>query len=146
MKGYNAAGKPQFEDYKIGDKVWDSEIGEWVKIKLYVPSEKGRECFELETDVRIFHTGQTNYKCAPRYFCQPFEIPAEAYERPKPDLKVDDKVLVWDKKFPEEKYPMHFAGWTEHGRMKTFEDGRSLFTDNGHFDLWDNYEVVEDAN
>ncbi len=66
----------------------------------------------------------------PTIFPNEFEIPAEAYERPveRPGLTMDTPVWVW---IFDSWGPRHFAGWSEDGRIKCWQDGRTSHTAGG---------------
>ncbi len=61
----------------------------------------------------------------------------------RPDLKVDDKILVRD--YANNNYPWvrrHFAGW-DGDKVKTFSDGKTLFTTNASYRTWNHYKLPE---
>jgi hypothetical protein len=60
----------------------------------------------------------------------------------RPDLKVDDRVLVsstpnsgWLKR--------HFKRWADDGRIVTFMDGNTSWTEKGFESSWDEYKLPE---
>lgn len=107
--------------WKVGDRVFDRDAG-WAKIEEISPSLVRVKCRWFYSDGRVLKTS-----VQPMIFPNEFEIPAEAYERPVecPDLAMDTP--VWIKK-GSYWVPKHFAGWTEHGRMKYWLDGCTSHT------------------
>jgi hypothetical protein len=75
----------------------------------------------------------------------PFFTAAWEYARKRrPDLKVDDRVLVsstpnsgWLKR--------HFKRWADDGRIVTFMDGNTSWSEKGFESSWDEYKLPEEA-
>ena len=66
------------------------------------------------------------------------------YEKPKPDLKVDAKLIVWDSsEYKHYKCRAHFKEWGKDGKVVCFDGGRTSHTDNGDTCVWNHYEIVE---
>jgi hypothetical protein len=65
---------------------------------------------------------------------------------PYADLKIDDKVLVWDDG-QIDPYKYHFAGIDGDGRALTWDDGQTSFTSNEYeVSTWDNCIKYEEEN
>ena len=58
---------------------------------------------------------------------------------PYADFKIDDKVLVWDEGYSNQKQKGHFAGIDENGNPMTWDYGRTSFTENNKI-AWGNCE------
>ncbi len=59
-------------------------------------------------------------------------------EMPRPDLKIDDPVIVWD--FAENAARRrHFAGWTDDGKVKTWNQGTSWLS--CYTTIWNYYRL-----
>jgi len=89
--------KEIFKDAKVGDLVY-SLRGCYEIVKFYPKSKQQLElrgvsnCADYKScDYRGFDLESDKQ---PSYFWQPFEIPAHAFEKPRPELKVDDPVMV----------------------------------------------------
>ena len=64
------------------------------------------------------------------------------YKKQLPDLEIDTKVLVRNKK-ETGWYKRHFAGWTEDGRIKCWSHGATSWTDND-YSVWDEWKLPEE--
>ena len=72
------------------------------------------------------------------YFWLAYLGPIPEPEMPRPDLRIDDPVIVWD--YPDGgRYRRHFAGWTPDGRIKAWNNGTSWTTE--HVTIWNNYRL-----
>lgn len=73
----------------------------------------------------------------------PDEYP-DHLEQHRPQLKKDDKVLVWD--CPGDKRrPRHFSHWAPDGRINAFANGDTSFSSiRGKTNSWNYYEIVSD--
>jgi hypothetical protein len=115
--------------FKVGDKVWDIGLG-WGEVMqidagfhypIYVLFKNGKQEWYAAD-------GRNESQSSRVLFFQEIPIPKEALERPRPDLKVDDRVLVRDDD-GEEWLPRHFAGWTTGGLIRTFISGRTSWSE-----------------
>jgi len=63
----------------------------------------------------------------------------------RPDLKVDDKVVVWDDDCPALIRKRHFSSWSDNGKIITFSGGASAYTidERNIQDEWDHYEIYD---
>ena len=73
----------------------------------------------------------------------PFTHASYRYARKRrPDLKVDDRVMVRDVGGPWIRE--HFAGWADDGRVEAFVNGKTSWTvPDGMLELWDEYKLPE---
>lgn len=58
-------------------------------------------------------------------------------------LKIDDRVIVWDKYDKNIRWKRYFAGINEDGRPLAWDDGRTSWNADG-MSSWDNCELVEE--
>lgn len=67
------------------------------------------------------------------------------FEKPRPQLEVDAKVIVWDE--DGKKYKRHFSHFDEEGRLFAFSLGQTSFTSEARPEVWvtawDNWELAE---
>jgi hypothetical protein len=104
--------------------------------------------FDDEEGSRTFYTadGRLVVDGNRSLFFQAFAPPPYVLEKPKPDLKVDDKVLVRNCKATCEDHdwePAHFAEWCDNG-IRCFISGQTSWT-NGRIPLewWKFYKLPE---
>ena len=57
----------------------------------------------------------------------------------RPDLKIDDPVIVWHRGTGECR--RYFAGWDEDGEIMTWMDGATKWSSDGGTTTWDNYRL-----
>lgn len=128
-----------FDGIKVGDRIYNirtgwhvvSEIQHSEMYAIQLNDTTPRSCtmdgFESTTD-----RNQT-------WFWD--EVKITAPPRPRPNLKIDDPIIVWDD--PEEKYNRYFAGWTSSGRIKTFINGHTSWSSDAGASclFWDDYEI-----
>ncbi len=57
----------------------------------------------------------------------------------RPDLKVDDPVIVWGNSDYKER--RCFSGWNDNGSITCFIDGKNEFTSKGITSRWHHYEL-----
>ena len=115
--------KVDFSAYKIGDKIWDSLQGEWVEIAgisnfshvLYpIMIKQGGSC-------TFAGLANTQHR-VPRYFHNEFKIPDEAFQKPLPDVKVDQP--VWVKESIQRAWlPRHTTGMFIGDQLEVFCQG-----------------------
>jgi len=112
--------KTDFTKLPIGTKVWDITKG-WGVIE--------RICHDQIYPILVKHyvssisyTAQGKahtWDIHPSLFLNKFKIPDEAYIPPRPYLKVDDKVIVWNTA-GQKKQCRHFKCWDSDGRICMF--------------------------
>ena len=68
-------------------------------------------------------------------------LPDGTLRKPLPDLKIDDKVLVWNFSQPCP-VPRHFAGWKS-GKITCWYSGRTSHTSE-LICTWDNWKLLEE--
>jgi hypothetical protein len=124
-------------EFKRGDwvEVRDNMSQEWYR-RIYLTTIEGINCpictvSECDADAfmegKIISMTRWNYVRAVR-----------------PDLKVDDPVIVWLRGFEfTQKRKRHFSGWNEDGRIETFENGQTSWSSENHNRIltWDHYEL-----
>ncbi len=130
--------------YKVGDRVFSGASG-WGKItgKNVDPDFPLGVTFENDTEDDFTATGLRYLTdTMPTLFPNEFAIPDSAYQRPRPNLKIDDRVLV-NNAFPIEWVRGHFAGWTDDGYIKTFLDGLTSWTTDGATCVWTEWKLPD---
>lgn len=121
---------------KIGDKVWNSRQG-WELVRCINP----KDVYPIETDTSTFEEG--GFKMVgdkyPSLFWkeQTFDL-----TKPLPDLKLDDKVIIWDN--DSAKYGRHFCRFDPDGKIVTFDGGLTSWTSGGRTTAWSNWELPDD--
>jgi hypothetical protein len=129
--------------FKVGDRVWDFRYG-WGVVEennddqhfpVFVRFDDGEGC-AFTLDGR-FDTDQNR-----TLFFAEIPIPKEALERPRLDLKVDDRVLVRNGDGGEW-LKHHFAGWPDGVGIRTFESGKTSWTTTW-IGTWNEYKLPED--
>lgn len=132
-----------FKDSKVGDKVWNFRVGYGVIMGIH-------EGAYFPVVVEFVDGTQGSFTYDGRYYLKDLnpelfhsEVKFEVPSKPLPDLKVDTKVLVWDKGAP--KMRRHFSHF-EDGVIVCFPEGLTSFTvDIGENNVrWQYFEVVED--
>lgn len=69
------------------------------------------------------------------------EVVIEAPQKPLPELEVDTKVWVWIHE--DEKFPRHFAGWSDDGAsIIAYDNGATSWTTIGS-SPWSHWELAE---
>jgi hypothetical protein len=108
--------------------------GEWEQ-RIYIEYVDGAKfpfvCVH-EFDENKFWSGQT------------FRICFWECARPiRPDLKVDDPVIVWNQNYEHHKKKRHFSDWNKDGRIATYNDGQTSWSSAGPClkTVWDHYEL-----
>ena len=109
--------------FEVGDRVWEMGEREWKityraakKFPFLIEDDEGREKW-------ITQNGADNVHVLPIFFPNRFEIPAEAFEKPRPDLKLDDPIWVRDRD-TDNWQPRHFAKW-EGRKVVAWDEGRT---------------------
>lgn len=132
-----------FTRLPISTKVWsmDGGWGEIVSIntdRVYsIQVRFDSECLTFTPDGR-----QCKRSAAPTLFLNEFKIPDEAYIPPRPNLRVDDKVIVWEA--GHNKHYRHFKEWASNGKIVCFDDGCTSWSGaHGKSSSWDYYTVPE---
>lgn len=129
--------------FKVGDKVIDFQFGYGVVITTdYEFWQIGfvvQARFDKGKDAWFTAGGKAhgNAKYPTLFKADDYPGSYPQHERPRPDLKVDDKVLVTGK------LPRHFAGWDKDGTLLCWNGGRTSFTGDGQKTRWPHYEVVD---
>ncbi|MBK8150828.1 MAG: hypothetical protein IPK58_22155 [Acidobacteria bacterium] len=125
--------------FELGDRVWSILRRQWGTVDRYEPDREDWVWvkFDLTKDLAI--TGcDVN-----ELFFKEIHIPKAARVRPtRPDLKIDDRVLV-NNAFPIEWVRGHFAGWTDDGYIKTFLDGLTSWTTDGATCVWTEWKLPD---
>ena len=91
--------------------------------------------------------------------CNPFYCVAKEYEdkfkednlflvcgwkygrKIRPDLKVDDPVIVWNN--INDKFKRHFKAWADDGKIVCFNNGKTLWSNSGDCTPWKYYLIPE---
>lgn len=135
-----------FTSLKVGDRVWSNRDG-WLKIididcikdttyPIQAVSDSGYE-FSFTTEGKEYITD-----IYPAIFWNEFEIPKEAFEKPKPKLEVDTLVWVWDN-YKDEKLLRFFSHFDEYGSIYTFDDGRDSSYEPRYTTEWNEWELYK---
>lgn len=130
-----------FRDAQVGDRVWNMVNG-WGSIEeVKRPGDFPiGVIFDSGNFGSYTHKGYRHIKAkGPSLFWQPFEIPAHAYEKPRPELKVDDPVIVHAEGSGECK--MYFSGWNEEGKITVWDGGRQSWNEKYRISGWDHYRL-----
>lgn len=138
-----------FKNAKNGDQVWSTRNG-WGIIKN-IRTWNSRLLLEVlfEVDVNPTIADYTLDGRAylsdlyPELFWNSFEIPKEAYQKPRPKLEVDTKVYVRND-YSSSKFKRHFSHFTQDDKIACFKDGKSYWSNNEatDYDIWDNWEIL----
>lgn len=142
-----------FKKAKKGDKVWSIKFG-WGTIAYISEHAACPIGVDFKDSYRLCYC--TDGRCSqtdvlPSIFWNEFLIPDEAFKKPLPKLEVDTKVLVWydNNGVISTKLPRHFHNFTEDGKIRVFQDGRTSFTttkwlpaDKPCLQTFDCYEVI----
>jgi len=131
--------------FKEGNRVFSYALQQWGTVeeeeKTYTPNVvivrfDGLKDIRIYTeDGRLFDEDK-----APDLFYDKVSITPPL--KPLPDLKVDDKVIVWNN--PKFKYYRHFAGWKDGGEMGCFTDGGTSWSNPNDIYVWENWEIVKE--
>lgn len=138
-----------FSNVKVGDKLWSIQLGDCVVYLIYATSASYPIHVKNELGQSAVYSkfGKEDNDDAYQslYFSNPMIVAPEEPVR-LPDLKVDDKVIVWDN--DGETAPRYFSHFTKDGKICCFSDGATSFSvdkdSNGlpRITIWDNYEIV----
>ena len=135
--------KVTFTDAKVGDRVWSLTEGWGVIRNHYAPHTAYPLAVEFE-----------NWAYRTYMLCGPYqvkdlnptlfwdEVKFETPEKPKPQLEVDAKVLVWNN--PEKKNKRHFSHFSN-GQIYTFDSGSTSFSrlQSNSVTGWPHWELAE---
>ena len=135
-----------FRNAKVGDKVWSNRDG-WLEIINI--GYTGEDLYPIQaTNSSGYYfsfttEGRENIDdIYPAIFWNEFEIPNEAFEKPKPSLEVDTLVWVWDN-FKGGKLLRFFSHFDEDGNIYTFDDGGDSNIGLHNTTEWNNWELYE---
>lgn len=133
MKQVTLHGKP----IKVGDKVWDSRVG-WSGVKRICVNDK----YPIETEYATYKENGFRFSkdTYPSLFWkeQNFDL-----SKPLPDLKVDDKVIVWENKGGE--LHRHFCKFDSNGDIVTFNYGQTSWTNFNKTSAWQNWRLPDNT-
>lgn len=129
-----------FADVQVGDYVWDSRKGWGIVVAtehdahypIIVDFEGDYDSYTLDG---YYSEGDVN----PTLFWDEIEI--KAPPKPLPKLEVDAKVIVWEDVGVELK--RHFSHFSDDGVLHTFYNGKTSFTNGGHYSAWINWRLAE---
>lgn len=132
MKEVTLHGKP----IKVGDKIWNFRSG-WVTV----------EYLHQDDPYPIITNSSSCTRNGKRYLsdgCPSFFWKEQILDlsKPLPDLKVDDKVIVWDDE--EYKYAEHFYNFNSNGNIVTFSDGQTSWSSDSSMSVWKYWEIPDD--
>ena len=121
-----------FRNAKKGDKVWSIKFG-WGTIVEIIERTGCPVGVDFENSCRLWYCIDGRYSqndILPSIFWNEFTIPDEAFKKPLPSIEVDTKVLVWyvNNGSTSNKHHMHFHSFTDDGKIRVFQDGRTSFT------------------
>lgn len=136
-----------FENAKVGDRVWHTAMG-WGEVARIREGDQYSILVKFENDECDSFTTTGYERYSDEYqslFWNERKWADEVPRRPipKPDLKVDDKVLVRDYE-DDEWEPQHFASWSENGGIKCWSIGATSFTADGNKMTWNFYKLPEE--
>jgi len=127
----------------IGTKVWGFSDG-WGIITDFVDNEIYPIAVAFENDNKDYFTKYGylyTFDINPSLFLSEFKISDEAYKPPLPDLKIDDKVIVW--RYDNEKHRRHFSHFNKSNKIHCFENSKTSWT-TGSTVFWEDWELPED--
>lgn len=133
--------KVTFTDAKVGDRVWSLTEGWGVIRNHYAPHTAYPLAVEFENWAYRTYTLCGRYQVKdlnPTLFWD--EVNFETPEKPKPQLEVDAKVLVWACS-SESKVKRHFSHF-ENGALRAFDRGHTSWTGR-HTTAWPHWELAE---
>lgn len=132
-----------FENAKVNDKIWSIKDRKWYYIKiihanyLTIASVDDKLINVCNFDGSI---GNDEFQS---YFWDEIEIIAPV--KPKPKLKVDTKVIVWNYNSTHIRHNQYFSHFDATGRIHVFVDGRTSWSnDNRCKSSWDCWELAEE--
>ena len=131
-----------FENAKVNDQIWSIEHRKWfyiaaIHVKYLVISDGNiNTCCNFD--------GSKNSNKFQSYFWNEIEIIAPI--KPKPKLKVDTKVIVWNNEDNiSRKYHAYFSHFDNTGKIRTFIDGKTSWSNNNSYmPSWDFWELVKE--
>jgi hypothetical protein len=134
--------------FQVGDTVWEMGQKPWKIWNIREP--KRLFCIDIECNGEqevITNLGQYSDEMLPTFFPNRFEIPAEAFEKPRPELAVDTPIWVRDSDSLRWR-PMHFALWAagdyDSFVVFTWRDGATKHSSNGKLKIgWKQYRLTD---
>lgn len=135
-----------FSKAKIGDKVWNPELG-WGEIESIEENEitiiftkKYHKNYRLVNK----KTGKYNEDdINPTIYWQEFKIPQSAFIKPLP---IDTKVIVWNNDDIEHKHKRYFSHFDDNGKICCFLNGATSWSNDKDITAWDNWELAGEEN
>jgi len=131
-----------FTQLSVGTKVFSPTFGEGVINEIDTINYNTYAITVLFDNQRheVFTRDGRYYKdCPQSLFLQRFDIPQNAFTLPRPQLKVDDKILVrnhdshsWHKRY--------FAGWSANEKIMTFMNGGTSWTQEHTYE-WNEWKI-----
>ena len=135
-----------FSNLKVGDRVWSNRNG-WLDIIDIGYIKEATYPIQATNNSGYFFSFTTEGKediddIYPAIFWNEFEIPNEAFEKPKLKLEVDTLVWVWNE-YRDEKVLRFFSHFDEYGSIYTFDDGRDSSVGLHNTTEWNEWELYE---
>ena len=130
-----------FENAKVNDKIWSIKYRRWFTVT------------RIQTNYIIISDGNINTSCNfdgsvngdkfQSYFWDEIEIIAPV--KPKPKLKVDTKLIVWNYN-SSRRYNQYFSHFDDTGRIHAFADGRTSWSNDNRYTSrsWDCWELAKE--
>jgi len=133
--------------FKIGDRVFSYSLQQWGTVEMRVATSSNTTITVYFDNLERKRIYEENGKLFPTDKASDLfysKVSITPPLKPLPDLKIDDKVIVWNNYTPEEKYNRYFAGW-EGGRITCFCDGSTSWSapKAGRIITWENWEIIE---
>jgi hypothetical protein len=131
-----------FTKLKVGTMVWAIDNGWGVITKIDTHDGYNVRVLFNNGNGEDFTKDGKRYEESPlpSLFLNKFEIPKEAN---LPNLKVDDKVVVWMSGMSNDRHKRYFKRFDK-GCIVCFYDGKTSFSDTGQETTWDWFEVVNE--
>jgi len=134
--------KTDFSKLPIGTKVWNFIDGAGYISNIKLSNDYPIMITFENGDQNTYHIDGREDKddINPLLFLQKFEVPDIAFEVPKPDLKIDDKIMV--RLVNGEWYFRHFKMW-DGEKVVAWDYGRDSFTAESVDDIswWSHYRL-----
>lgn len=135
-----------FKDAKVGDKVFDYIKQDWGTVRYIENSLYSLEVEFNNGDVKYFTMDGKlfNDDTLPILFWDEVK-PIVPPKKPKPKLKNNAKVLVWNSSaynINSEVHNRYFSHFNDKGTLCTYPNGTTSWSTDGHTEQWDNYKVV----
>lgn len=129
-----------FENAKVNDQIWSIEYRRW----FYITAINVKYLVISDGNINTYcnFDGSKNDNKFQSYFWNEIEIIAPI--KPKPKLKVDTKVIVWNDN-TSRKHNEYFSHFDDTGRIYTFIDGRTSWSNGGRYKpSWDFWELAKE--